>query len=79
MTGTARAPYVAAMPRIGPLLKAAVRRLGRAPDVLLSDGTSRDHPRRAGPRHLGAERDLPTVGINPQQSAPEGTRARQPR
>jgi deoxyribonuclease V len=50
--------------REGPALDAAVRALGRAPDVLLADATGRDHPRRAGlALHLGAVLDVPTVGV----------------
>jgi deoxyribonuclease V len=50
--------------RAGPLLERAVRGLVDRPDVLLVDATSRDHPRRAGlALHLGAEVDLPTVGV----------------
>jgi deoxyribonuclease V len=50
--------------REGALLEAAVRRLPRAPDVLLVDATGRDHPRRAGLAvHLGAVLGLPTVGL----------------
>ena len=64
--GTARAPYVPGMMalRIGPLLEQAVRTLPEPPDVLLLDATARDHPRRAGlVLHLGAELDLPTIGV----------------
>jgi deoxyribonuclease V len=50
--------------REGPLLEAAVRRLGERPGVLLVNATGRDHPRRAGlALHLGALLDVPTVGI----------------
>jgi deoxyribonuclease V len=50
--------------REGPALAAAVLALELAPDVLLVDGTGRDHPRRAGlALHLGAVLDLPTVGV----------------
>jgi deoxyribonuclease V len=65
-SGLAGAPYVPGLLalRIGPLLERAVRALSGAPDVLLVDGTSRDHPRRAGlALHLGAELGLPTVGV----------------
>jgi deoxyribonuclease V len=42
----------------------AVRRLPELPDVLLIDGTGRDHPRRAGLAvHLGAALSIPTVGV----------------
>jgi deoxyribonuclease V len=50
--------------REGSMLAAAVRALEDRPDVLLVDGTGRDHPRRAGlALHLGAVLDLPTVGV----------------
>lgn len=64
--GTAGAPYVPGLLalRLGPLLEQAVRALRTRPDVLLLDGTGRDHPRGAGlALHLGAELDLPTVGV----------------
>jgi deoxyribonuclease V len=65
-TGRAGAPYTPGLLalRLGPLMDQAVRRLTPPPDVLLVDGTARDHPRRAGlALHLGAELDLPTIGI----------------
>jgi deoxyribonuclease V len=50
--------------RLGPLLEHVVRLLPAPPDVLLIDGTGRDHPRGAGlALHLGAELDLPTIGV----------------
>ncbi|MFG1817920.1 endonuclease V [Kribbella sp. NPDC049174] len=50
--------------RLGPLLEDVVRRLAPHPDVLLLDGTGRDHPRRGGlALHLGAVLGLPTVGV----------------
>lgn len=64
--GAARAGYVPGMlaMRLGPLLEQVVRLLPELPDVLLVDGTGRDHPRRAGlALHLGAELDIPTVGV----------------
>src|SRR4051812_39984886 len=64
--GAAGAAYVPGMLalRLGPLLERAVRALPRLPDVLLVDGTGRDHPRRAGlALHLGAALDIPTVGV----------------
>src|SRR5579883_1004960 len=66
VTGEAPAGYEAGLLalREGPLLDAAVRALRVRPDVLLVDATGRDHPRRAGlGLHLGAELDLPTVGV----------------
>ena len=65
-TGRAGAPYTPGLLalRLGPLMERVVRPLTPPPDVLLVDGTARDHPRRAGlALHLGAELDLPTVGI----------------
>lgn len=65
-TGVAGAPYTPGLLalRLGPLLEDVTRALTLAPDVLLVDGTGRDHPRRAGlALHLGAELDLPTVGV----------------
>jgi deoxyribonuclease V len=65
-TGAARAPYAAGLLalRVGPVLEEVVRGLAEDPDVLLLDGTGRDHPRRAGlALHLGAELGLPTVGV----------------
>jgi deoxyribonuclease V len=64
--GAARAGYVPGLlaMRLGPLLEQAVLLLPALPDVLLVDGTGRDHPRRAGLAvHLGAELGVPTVGV----------------
>ena len=64
--GCARAPYQPGLLalRVGPLLERAVRGLEVVPDVLLVDGTSRDHPRRAGlALHLGAALGIATVGV----------------
>jgi deoxyribonuclease V len=66
VAGTARAPYVPGLMalRLGPLMEEAIRALGHVPDVLLLDATARDHPRRAGlALHLGAELDIPTIGV----------------
>lgn len=66
VTGGAGAPYEQGLLalREGPLLEAAVGRLGRAPQVLMVDATGRDHPRGAGlALHLGAMLDRPTVGV----------------
>jgi len=66
VTGAAGGPYLAGLlaMREGALLEAAVRALPFPPQVLLVDGTGRDHPRRAGlALHLGAALDLPTVGV----------------
>jgi deoxyribonuclease V len=64
--GRASAAYVPGLMalRIGPLLEQTVRALSRRPDVVLLDATARDHPRRAGlALHLGAELEIPTVGV----------------
>jgi deoxyribonuclease V len=64
--GAAGASYEAGLLalREGPLLEAAVGGMNARPDVLLVNGTGRDHPRRAGlALHLGAVLDLPTVGV----------------
>ena len=64
--GRAGAPYVPGLLalRLGPLMEEAVSALVTRPDVLLVDATARDHRRRGGlALHLGAELDLPTVGI----------------
>ncbi len=64
--GTAQAPYVPGLMalRIGQLLEQAVRTLNEPLDVLMIDATAGDHPRRAGlALHLGAELDLPTIGV----------------
>lgn len=59
--------------REGPALEAAVRALERPPDVLLVDATGRDHPRRAGlALHLGAQLDIPTVGVTHRTLLAEG-------
>lgn len=74
-TGVTDAPYVPGMLalRIGRLLDEVVRRLSRAPDVLLVDATGRDHPRGAGlALQLGAELDLPTVGVTHRPLRAEG-------
>ena len=66
VTSTARAPYLPGLLalRLGPLMVEAVRSLRDVPDVLLLDATARDHPRRAGlALHLGAELDIPTIGV----------------
>ena len=64
--GVAGAPYSPGLlaRRIGGLMEATVRSWSTPVDVLLLDATARDHPRGAGlALHLGAELDLPTVGI----------------
>jgi len=60
------APYVAGLlaMREGRLLAEAVDALETEPDVLIVNGSGRDHPRRAGlALHLGAACGLPTVGV----------------
>jgi deoxyribonuclease V len=64
--GAAGAPYCPGLLalRLGRVMEESVRALSTRPDVLLVDATARDHPRGAGlALHLGAELDLPTVGI----------------
>jgi deoxyribonuclease V len=64
--GTAGAPYEPGLLalRLGPLMEQGIRALSEPPDVLVVDATARDHPRAAGlALHLGAELDLPTVGV----------------
>ena len=60
--------------REGPALEAAVRALELRPDVLLVDGTGRDHPRGAGiALHLGAVLDLATVGVTHRPLVADGS------
>jgi deoxyribonuclease V len=64
--GSARGPYAPGFLalREGELLERALASLGVRPDVVLVNGTGRDHPRRAGiALHLGAVLDTPTVGV----------------
>jgi deoxyribonuclease V len=66
INGSTSAPYVPGLMalRIGPLMEQTVRALSGRPDLLLLDATARDHPRKAGlALHLGAELDIPTVGV----------------
>ena len=66
VSGTASAPYVPGLMalRLGPLMEQAVRAMPRCPDILLLDATAGDHPRRAGlALHLGAQLDIPTIGV----------------
>jgi len=50
--------------REAPAALAALARLRTRPDVLLCDGHGRAHPRRRGLAcHIGAELDVPTVGV----------------
>ena len=66
VSGAAPGPYLPGLlaMREGALLEAAVRALPRLPEVLLVDGTGRDHPRRAGlALHLGAALEIATVGV----------------
>lgn len=66
INGRTSAPYAPGLMalRIGPLMEQTVRALSRRPDLLLLDATARDHPRRAGlALHLGAELDIPTIGV----------------
>jgi deoxyribonuclease V len=64
--GSAGSPYRPGLLalRLGPLMEQAMRDLGSPPDVVVVDGTGRDHPRRAGLAvHLGAVLAVPTVGV----------------
>jgi deoxyribonuclease V len=64
--GVAHAEYLPGLLalRAGPVLEKAVRALETPPDVLIVDATGRDHPRRAGLAvHLGAQLDIPTIGV----------------
>lgn len=64
--GPAGGPYVPGLLalREGELLERAFVSLGVVPDVVLVNGTGRDHPRRAGVAlHLGAVLDVPSVGV----------------
>lgn len=66
ISGTTRASYVPGLMalRLGPLMEEAVGVLSDRPHVLLLDATAHDHPRRAGlALHLGAELDIPTIGV----------------
>jgi deoxyribonuclease V len=66
VSGLTRARYQAGLLalRCGPLLEQAVASLPQRPEVLLVNGTGRDHPRRAGlALHLGAALDAATVGV----------------
>ena len=46
------------------MLEEVVRQLPDRPDVLVVNGTGRDHPRHAGmAMQLGYLLDLPTVGV----------------
>jgi deoxyribonuclease V len=71
----AGAPYVPGLLalRIGRVMEQATRALASGPDLLLVDGTGRDHPRRAGLAvHLGAELAMPTVGLTHRPLLAEG-------
>jgi deoxyribonuclease V len=66
ISGSTDAPYVPGLMalRVGRLMERTVRALSGDLDVLLLDATAGDHPRRAGlALHLGAELDIPTVGV----------------
>ena len=66
ITGVAGAPYEPGLLalREGALLEAVVCDLDVTPDVVILDGTGRDHPRRAGLAvHLGAVIEIPTIGV----------------
>jgi deoxyribonuclease V len=66
VSGEPGAPYVPGYLalREGRLLELAARRLDRGYDVLMVNGTGRDHPRGAGlALHLGALLGVPTIGV----------------
>jgi deoxyribonuclease V len=74
-SGAAGAPYTPGLLalRVGSLLADVTRALKWPPDVVLVDGTGRDHPRRAGlALHLGAELGLPTIGVTHRPLVAEG-------
>jgi deoxyribonuclease V len=74
-TGVTGAPFTPGLLalRTGRLMEQATRALATRPDVLLLDATGRDHPRRAGlALHLGAQLDMPTVGITHRPLLAEG-------
>jgi deoxyribonuclease V len=59
--------------REGRLLEAAVRALPGEPEVLIVNATGRDHPRRAGlALHLGAQLELPSIGVSDRPLLAEG-------
>ncbi|KKL50305.1 hypothetical protein LCGC14_2306810 [marine sediment metagenome] len=61
-----RFPYVPGLLsfREAPAVIAAIKRLGRAPDLLMCDGQGMAHPRRLGLAcHVGLWLDLPTIGV----------------
>jgi deoxyribonuclease V len=73
--GEAAAPYQPGLLalREGRLLEAAIRALPGEPEVLIVNATGRDHPRRAGlALHLGAELDLPSIGVSDRPLLAEG-------
>jgi deoxyribonuclease V len=73
--GTTRGEYRAGLLalRAGPVLEAAVAGLPTKPDVLIVDATGRDHPRRAGLAvQLGAQLDMPTIGVTHRTLLAEG-------
>ena len=66
VAGSAGAPYKPGLLglREGPLLEAALLALPGRPDLLVVNGTGRDHPRRAGlALYLGARLAVPSVGV----------------
>jgi deoxyribonuclease V len=72
VAGAAYAPGLLAL-RVGRLSDLAVGGLTARPEVLLLDATGRDHPRGAGLAvQLGAELDMPTVGVTHRPLLAEG-------
>jgi deoxyribonuclease V len=73
--GEAAAPYQPGLLalREGRLLEAAIRALPAEPEALIVNATGRDHPRGAGlALHLGAELDLPSIGVSDRPLLAEG-------
>jgi deoxyribonuclease V len=73
--GEAAAPYQPGLLalREGELLAAAVRALPSEPEALMVNATGRDHPRGAGlALQLGAELDLPSIGVSDRPLLAEG-------
>jgi len=74
--GRAGAPYAPGLLylREGQVLEEVVRQLPDRPDVLVVNGTGRDHPRHAGmAMQLGYLLDLPTVGVTHRPLRAEGS------
>lgn len=73
--GAAGAPYAAGLMalRLGRLLSQVIGSLAERPDLVLVAATARDHPRRAGLAwQLGAQLDIPTIGVTRRPLVAEG-------